>query len=230
MDEKINLTIGRAANCELVLTDKSISRIHAKAEIYYYDKIFLVDQNSANGTFVNNKRIKKAQIKTTDKLKFGEYIPDNKSFFKELFNRYKSNKNDFSREYDHMLEQFAKYQKKLDALQDNPKGPLYLKLGLLAGFIGFMIFFSDRIDQRFFYPMIIGISGLTLLGGIFTGSRGNRNKKIAELKMDYDRVLRCPKCNTPFISKHLVMVERMSECSNDNCNALYKKDREVRTL
>lgn len=229
MDEKVNITIGRGDDCDLVLSDKSVSRSHAVAEVHYYDKIFLIDQDSANGTFVNEKRIRKARISATDQLKFGEHQPANESFFKELFKRYKSKKQNFSREYDQLLEHFRKYQRKLDALQDNPKGPVYLKLGLLAGFVGLMILFSDKIDQRYFYPMIIGISGLTLLGGIFSNPRGNRNKKIAELKLDYEPILRCPKCNTSFMSKHLVMIERMTNCSNEHCDAVYKGENSVRT-
>lgn len=230
MPEKhVDITIGRGQDSEIKIPDKTVSKLHAIAEVHYYNEIYIIDKDSTNGTFLNGKQIRKARVNVTDQLSFGKYQIENESFYNDLFARYKSKKDDFSREFNHLLSQFDKYQKKLDRLQDNPKGPLFLKLGLLAFLIAILLLFHDKIDQRFFYPLVIGLSGITLLGGLFSNSRGKRNKKIAELKLKYKKVLRCPKCNSSFLNTHIVMVKNMEECPNDHCNAQFTAQNSIDT-
>jgi len=223
MPDIVRLSIGRSKNCDIVFSeDITISRHHAFAEIHYYDLIYLTDNNSANGVFVNDVKIKRARIKTNDCIRLGSYKIDNSVFFGLLFDKYKVLKPDFFREYEYMLGQFRLYQERLDKFQENPRGPIYFKLGLLLLFIFIILIFYDQIDQRLLYPMIIGISGLTLIGGLFSGSRGKRSRRIAQLKVEYEKVLRCPRCNNSFLNMHLIVVEDMDECPNESCKAKFK--------
>jgi predicted component of type VI protein secretion system len=62
--------VGREANCNVVVSHPSVSRRHAlikrKQEVF-----FVVDQGSANGTFVDSKRIVDATLKDGCVLRFG---------------------------------------------------------------------------------------------------------------------------------------------------------------
>ncbi len=62
--------VGREANCNVVVPHPSVSRRHAlikrKQEVF-----FVVDQGSANGTFVDSKRIVDATVKDGCVLRFG---------------------------------------------------------------------------------------------------------------------------------------------------------------
>src|SRR3954464_13533048 len=49
-------TIGRASDCSLVLTDRSVSRHHASVETMG-DQFLVQDANSSNGTFLNGMRL-----------------------------------------------------------------------------------------------------------------------------------------------------------------------------
>ncbi|MCK5688142.1 FHA domain-containing protein, partial [Myxococcota bacterium] len=69
IDQK-ETTIGRGAECDIVLVDSSTSRVHArllKDEAHYV----LMDNKSANGTAVNGDRIDRARVRSGDILHFG---------------------------------------------------------------------------------------------------------------------------------------------------------------
>jgi pSer/pThr/pTyr-binding forkhead associated (FHA) protein len=65
------LTIGRAATCDLRLDDPKVSRQHATLEPV--DSVLLVyDHSSLNGTWVNDARITcSAALRTGDRLRIG---------------------------------------------------------------------------------------------------------------------------------------------------------------
>lgn len=68
-------TIGKMAGCvDCVLTDDSISRLHARFE-KQEGKIFLTDMNSKNGTYKNGLRMEPSEtveIEPGDEIRFGK--------------------------------------------------------------------------------------------------------------------------------------------------------------
>ena len=62
--------VGREANCNVVVSHPSVSRRHALLK-RKQDVFFVVDQGSANGTFVDSKRIVDATLKDGAVLRFG---------------------------------------------------------------------------------------------------------------------------------------------------------------
>jgi len=65
------MNIGRADDCDLVLDDPVVSRLHAEIE-RNFDEILIRDLKSANGTFVNGKRIREAQLHEGDQIAFDQ--------------------------------------------------------------------------------------------------------------------------------------------------------------
>jgi pSer/pThr/pTyr-binding forkhead associated (FHA) protein len=49
-------TIGRAADCDFMIDGPGISRLHVQVECSF-GRYFLTDENSTNGTFVNEQRV-----------------------------------------------------------------------------------------------------------------------------------------------------------------------------
>jgi DNA-binding NtrC family response regulator len=74
-----SVTFGSSPSCELVLTDKTVSRRHLMA-VQEGGSTFLVDQNSTNGTFIQDNRIKEIEIGYGAEFKLGrtviKYLPD----------------------------------------------------------------------------------------------------------------------------------------------------------
>jgi hypothetical protein len=65
-------TIGRSPDCDIFLDDVTVSRQHAVLE-RSADTFPIEDQGSLNGTFVNRRRIERAELGDGDELQIGKY-------------------------------------------------------------------------------------------------------------------------------------------------------------
>ncbi len=65
------LRLGRGIDNDIVLDDLKVSRHHAVITIEG-DRCFIHDQNSANGTFVNEERISQRELQLGDSLRLGD--------------------------------------------------------------------------------------------------------------------------------------------------------------
>lgn len=71
--DKSTVILGRSDDADVVISDSSISRKHAKIE-RTESEYCLVDLDSTNGTVVNGKRIKEKKLKDGDKIKLGRVV------------------------------------------------------------------------------------------------------------------------------------------------------------
>ena len=69
-------TIGRSTECNLVLDDDSVSRLHAEIEVTKEGYLSVRDANSHNGTFLHRNgrwiRVRRVVLGTQDRIRFGE--------------------------------------------------------------------------------------------------------------------------------------------------------------
>ncbi len=63
-------TVGRAPRADFILDVALVSRLHCRLTAAD-ENLEVVDLSSTNGTFVNDKRIDKARLKTGDRLRIG---------------------------------------------------------------------------------------------------------------------------------------------------------------
>ena len=68
---KEGISFGRHPECNIVVNDHEISRRHAKLEFLGTGELILTDQESANGTSVNGKRIEWLPIENGDEISLG---------------------------------------------------------------------------------------------------------------------------------------------------------------
>jgi pSer/pThr/pTyr-binding forkhead associated (FHA) protein len=68
------LTVGRAAGCQVTLDDNYVSQLHAR--IFMRDgMLFVEDLGSTNGTYLNNRRVSGPEaVKRGDQLKIGSTV------------------------------------------------------------------------------------------------------------------------------------------------------------
>lgn len=66
---KTTTTIGRSSECDISLPAAHLSRRHAQLQIID-GMLFVKDMDSANGTFLNGKRVAEARVKRGDELRF----------------------------------------------------------------------------------------------------------------------------------------------------------------
>jgi len=65
-------TIGRSPDCGIFLDDVTVSRRHAVL-VERDGGLFIEDEGSLNGTFLNRHRIETAQLEDGDELQIGKY-------------------------------------------------------------------------------------------------------------------------------------------------------------
>jgi pSer/pThr/pTyr-binding forkhead associated (FHA) protein len=63
-------TLGRAPRADFILDAALVSRLHCRITAAE-DDLEIIDLSSTNGTFVNDKRVKKAHVKSGDRLRVG---------------------------------------------------------------------------------------------------------------------------------------------------------------
>ena len=68
------ITIGREAENTFQVFDDQASRVHAKIFVKENGFLFLEDLYSANGTFVNGKKVKKSILGNNDRIKIGNTL------------------------------------------------------------------------------------------------------------------------------------------------------------
>lgn len=73
LDHPLNkavITVGRSKQCDVVVDDSSLSRLHMRLE-QRGDRWFVVDNNSSNGTFLNRRKVNEAMLKDGDEVMTG---------------------------------------------------------------------------------------------------------------------------------------------------------------
>ena len=70
------ITIGRSTDCDLVLADISVSRLHAELELIENGRLLLTDCHSSQGTFLiragHEEKVKQQTVSKHDLLRFGK--------------------------------------------------------------------------------------------------------------------------------------------------------------
>src|SRR5688572_6463852 len=73
------VSFGSSPSCDLVLTDKTVSRKHLQAELHG-DEVVMIDSGSTNGTFIQGSRFEKIVIGFGSEVKLGrtviKFLPD----------------------------------------------------------------------------------------------------------------------------------------------------------
>ncbi|MCD8262792.1 MAG: FHA domain-containing protein [Tannerellaceae bacterium] len=76
--------IGKAADNNIVVHNPYISRYHALLKIDGNNNFILEDLDSTNGTYVNEKRIRRTTVTLADKIRLGkDYILDIPAILKD---------------------------------------------------------------------------------------------------------------------------------------------------
>jgi pSer/pThr/pTyr-binding forkhead associated (FHA) protein len=64
-------TIGRAADCDIILDNPHVSTKHTSLRLLN-QVLYITDLDSSNGTYVNSKEITKAELKDNDTVTIGD--------------------------------------------------------------------------------------------------------------------------------------------------------------
>lgn len=218
----MQFTLGRDKENNIVIDQNSVSKHHASINIEYYDDIEIEDLSSTNGTYINDRKIKKAKLHTGDQLRVGDYNLDMSVFLKNLFDLYKNKKTDFCKEYGEMLEIFKTYQQKKDKIINQPKGPLIIRVALTIFIIGILVLYPEMVPNDNIRFLLMGSIGLiSVIMSLFGPSQSAKNQMLDKLRMEYEDRLVCPKCKVKLIQNNYSYYEGRKRCINEKCDASY---------
>ncbi len=70
--EKGELTLGRDEECDITLEGDTVSRVHCR--IVRLGSMYLLEDSSRNGTYVNGKRVTQCQLNDRDQVRVGQNL------------------------------------------------------------------------------------------------------------------------------------------------------------
>jgi hypothetical protein len=187
------IRIGKAEDNDYVVDDEYVSRYHARLGKEENGNLFIEDLDSTNGTFVNDNRIIKKKISSSDTVRLGsQYVLKIADVLK--FD------NDYSEEFAYLKSVYDDYIRKKIRIQSSNQFKTRLFQSLPFAVIGVAGLVIGFVGQRTHGILIISLA-LAICApvvGIYFGAR--QSAKIPELlqhlankfKIDYV----CPKCGT----------------------------------
>lgn len=226
---EIEIKIGReetGANAITVPgTCKKASRHHAK--LLWKDGLVTIEDNeSANGTFVNGKRIAKTKVGETDSIWLGGvggaecYQVDMKKVFASCREAEGKLRTDYSKEFESVKQAYIDYKAEETKIKNsqNVKMRIVNFIPMIAG-AGFAL-----IPLGFMRIIGLGIGVVLTLVLLSKSSKHDIQEEITELQIKYQPRYCCPKCGMKYpFTTHWKKLEADGKCPNPKCNAVFVK-------
>lgn len=243
---EIEIKIGREVEGSSVLmvpaTCKRVSRRHAT--LHWKDGAASIEDNeSANGTFVNGRRIAKTKLNENDSVWLGGtegtadcYQVDLKKIFESCHKAEEKLRTDYSKEFQDLKQTYIDYQAAVAELKKKTtmKSQLPLRIvSFIPTLIGAIIAVwpsdnpagngSTRIIAISVGGAITGLINILMIGK-GSGTNDKLNEEITELQINYQKRYCCPKCGMKYpFSTHWKKLEADGKCPNPKCDAKFVK-------
>ena len=237
---EIEIKIGReetGANAITVPgTCKKASRHHAKL-VWKDGTMTIEDNESANGTFVNGKRIAKTKVTENDAVWLGGvggtecYQVDLKKVFASCREAENKARTDYSKEFKGVKQAYIDYQQEVAELKRKVTQQAQLPrllASLIPAVIGLIILLVSndmtlRIVSMSVGSVLSGIVGILTMGKSSTSGE-KMTEEITELQIKYQARYCCPKCGMKYpFSTHWKKLEADGKCPTQKCNAEFVK-------
>ncbi|MBO0947396.1 FHA domain-containing protein [Fibrella forsythiae] len=171
---KQSITIGRGKANHIVVPTLSITEVHARVVRHPSregDTYWLEDNNSSNGTYVNDFRIVRRRLQPDDQVRIGNQVLT----YRRLIKAFSRNPDDYTREFAELEGIWEDYIALKEQLENRN--------------------LADQVSDLTVGVPLIGLA----LGRLLGAERSARKKReLAELEAQMTQVYACPKCGTPF--------------------------------
>ena len=228
---EIEVKIGREVEGNSILlvppTYKKVSRRHA-ALLWKDGLVVIEDNESANGTFVNGKRIAKAKVRENDTVWLGGvggegcYQLDMKKVFASCREAEGKLRTDYSKEFEGIRQAYIDYQAEVSKLKNsqNIKQRVVNYVPMVVG----GVFAVIPTDLGFMRLIGLGIGVVITLLLLSRDSKHDINEEITELQIKYQPRYSCPKCGMKYpFTMHWKKLEAEGKCPNPKCDAQFVK-------
>ena len=229
----IEIKIGREVedNGNLLVppTCKRVSRRHAT--LFWNDGTVTIEDNeSANGTYVNGKRIAKTKVTENDTVWLGGNNGgegwsqlEMKKIFETCKETEKKAKTDYSAEFEDLKQAYNEYKEAVAKVKNsqNVKQRAVNFIPMLLGAIAAVPNFSLPPWSRFVF---LGIGAAITLILMARNNKHDIGEDITELQIKYQPRYCCPKCGMKYpFTTHWKKLEADGKCPNPKCDARFVK-------
>lgn len=216
---KIELTIGKALPAQIILDDDSVSTSHASLCLTDEGEYIIRDRESKNGVYVNGRRVRQYQLSSTDNLRFGDFNITATGLKEKANPHLLKLRTDFSKEYREIITIMHEFEKEKHKILRPPLWPTLLRAVLIGGCLLYIGLNPKAIGQPLGLIMAVGVvvSVITL----FANRSSKKQQNIDKLKLQYESILRCPKCSISLLSQSYTLLNGRSKCYNSKCDAIY---------
>lgn len=231
----LDIKIGREESGEgtIAVPDKfrKVSRHHAV--VHWHDgTVSLEDKESANGTFVNGRRVAICKLKDTDTLQLGgveeeDFKVDLPRLFATFRETEEKLRTDYSKEFEQLKQVYIDYQKAVaeKKKQATRKSQLPQRIATfvpaILGLGAFLLLPKDQGMELRIIAMSLGgvVSGV--VGIVTLGKGSDMTEELTDLQIEYQKQYKCPKCGKEIpLTTHWKKLEA-GGCCPYKCGAQY---------
>lgn len=227
---EIQIKIGREVEGNSILlvppTHKKVSRRHAT--LFWKDGLVTIEDNeSANGTFVNGKRIAKTKVGENDMVWLGGtsgtecYQVNMKNVFASCRKAEEDARTDYSKEFEDIKQAYIEYK----AEETKIKNTQNVKMRVV-NFIPMVVGGAFALIPLGFMRIIgLGVGVIITLLLLSKENKHDINEEITKLQIKYQSRYCCPKCGMKYpFTIHWMKLENEGKCPNSKCNAKFVKE------
>ena len=227
---EIQIKIGREESGPKTITVpqtcKKAGRHHAK--LLWKDGAMTIEDNeSANGTFVNGRRIARTKVGENDEVWLGGtsgeecFQLDMKKIFASCCEAEKKSRTDYSKEFEDIKKAYIEYKAEETKIKNtqNVKMRVVNFIPMVAGGV------FALIPLGFMRIIGLGVGVIITLLLLSKENKHDINEEITELQIKYQPRYSCPKCGTKFpLTTHWKKLEAEGKCPNPKCDAKFVKE------
>ncbi len=164
------ITIGRGKANHIVIPTLSVTDLHAHVT-RSGDEYWLEDNNSSNGTFVNDFRITRMRLKPDDQIRVG----NQPVMYRRVTKAFTRNPDDYTKEFAELEGVWNEYVTLKTSIENR-----------------------SMMDQS--ADLMVGLPLVGLALGRLVGAErtARRRRSLGELEARMTQLYACPKCGTPF--------------------------------
>lgn len=225
----IDIKIGREESgpntIQVPETSRKVSRHHAV--LHWKEGVVTIEDNeSANGTFVNGKRVAKTKVGENDTVWLGGnggeecYQIDMKKIFDSCRLAEKKTRTDYTKEFEDLKQAYIEYKEAEAKLKNgqNIKQRIVSFVPMLAGAV------FGLMPLPVFRFIGLGLGVVVTLILLSRSSKHDINDEITELQIQYQKRYCCPKCGQKYpLTTHWKKLAAEGKCPNPKCDAQFVK-------
>lgn len=213
------ILIGSNENSDWVISKPQVSGNHAKIYRGSGNSLMIEDLDSTNGTFVNGRRIKRAEVTRQAKIVIADIPID----LKDIEHQLKRKSNDFSDEFTILEPVWNNFKKDVQQLKKKRSYKM-LKIRVIVSLIPIIILIlvMDQIESFALRYALFGISPVIFM--VFSFFQENNPKSTEEYETLQENFLKtyiCPKCKSSLGATPWRVLQNQKRCPR--CNAVWSK-------